>query len=181
MNGRQSRGLRRELLAAGAEPAEIDGLAGVAGRLKEFASVRTARARRPLALRFVPFGLTAAAGLALGAWLVIASQTVLPGSPLFSVQRFSDNAAVRLHPAYRGTVMMKRAQQIKQLVAAHAASGQVLAALADYRSVAAAYTFSSANYDVLEFCQSNLAEAARQAPLPEQRVITAALHALQNA
>jgi hypothetical protein len=177
--------LREELKSAGANGREINELVAVAGNLKQLKSAGKA-SLKPAALYLprsrwsiiVPAGLTALTGLALGMALVISSQAVLPGSWLYPVQKLSDNVAVAVHPQYRGTIMMRRAQQVQQLVAKRAGSPVVLATLADYRAEALAYKSTSANYAMFEYCKTSLRQAAVIAPNPERQAINKALLAL---
>ena len=76
--------------------------------------------------------------------------------------------------------MMKRAQEVKQLIAEHANSSLVLATLADYQTKASAYKSVSANYAVFEYCKNNLQQAAAIAPSPERQAINKTLLSLQN-
>ena len=76
--------------------------------------------------------------------------------------------------------MMKRAAQVKQLVAAHASSSLVLATLADYRVEASAYKAISAHYAVFEYCKNNLEQAASIAPATERQAINKSLLSLQS-
>jgi hypothetical protein len=185
MKDRSSYNLRKELKSAGAHSLEISELVAVAGNLKQLKSVGkpSAKPAAPYQRRsrwaiIVPAGLTALSGLALGMALVIFSQTVLPGSWLYPVQKLSDNVAIAVHPQYRGTIMMRRAQQVQQLVAGHAGSPAVLATLADYRAEASTYKSTSANYAMFEYCKTSLRQAAVIAPNPERQAIDKALLAL---
>jgi hypothetical protein len=74
--------------------------------------------------------------------------------------------------------MMRRAQQVQQLVAGHAGSPVVLATLADYRTEASAYKSTSTNYAMFEYCKTSLRQAAAAAPNPERQAIDKALLAL---
>ena len=113
--------------------------------------------------------------------LVIFSQDVLPGNWLYPVQKISDNTAVALHPSYRGTVMMKRADQVKQLVAENAGRRDVLAALGDYQNEAAAYrSGATTDYALFDYCKADLQQAADKATGPERTAITKTLSSLQN-
>jgi len=177
--------LREELKSAGANSQEINELVAVAGNLKQLKSAGKSlakpagsRQRRSRWAIIVPVGLTALSGLALGMALVIFSQTVLPGSWLYPVQKLSDNVAVAVHSQYRGTIMMRRAQQVQQLVARRASSPVVLATLADYRAEASAYQSTSTNYAMFEYCKTSLRQAAVIAPNPERQAIDKALLAL---
>jgi hypothetical protein len=169
--------LWRELQVAGADEAEINKLLPIAIGLRKLSTPRqkTPRWKTPL----LATGMTVA-GLALGMALVIFSQAAMPGDWLYPVQKISDNAAVTLRPSYRGTVMMKRADQVKQLVAENARSGAVFTALADYQSEAAAYKSDAANYALFDYCKADLQQAANKATGPERTAITQTLASLQD-
>jgi hypothetical protein len=173
--------LHEELKSAGAGSHEINELVAVASNLKQLKSSNKPRQPRSRWAIIIPAGLTALSGLALGMALVVFSQTALPGSWLYPVQKLSDNVAVAVHPQYRGTVMMRRAQQVQQLVAKRAGSPVVLATLADYQAVASAYKSTPANYVMFEYCKTSLRQAAAAAPNPERQAINKALLALSNA
>jgi len=178
MNDYQSRKLRQELRQAGAEPSEINQLArlaGQVGRLKKDPQPSPRYFRR-----LVPAGLTGVICLVLGFYLVVVSQPVLPGSLLFPVQKLSDGLAVDIRPAYRATVMIKRAQQVKMLADNHADDARIVAAVADYQSVSKGYKFSSDNYDVLEFCHSNLSRAADSTHGQARQAIEQSLYRLPD-
>ena len=179
MTSRFNTKLRQELRAGGANEAETGRLLAVGAGLAELPA---AGKRRPqLSWRIaLPAGLTVVFTLFAGGLLVAASQTSLPGSWLYPVQKLSDSAAESVHPQYRAVVMMKRAQEVKQLVAARADAGVVLATLNDYRVEAAVYKTSAANYSAFEYCNTNLQQAAAAAPGPERAAITNALASLHD-
>ncbi|HEX4774881.1 MAG TPA: hypothetical protein VH234_05170 [Candidatus Saccharimonadales bacterium] len=183
----QSNNLRQELKLAGATDSEIKGLLPLATNLKQLknssGSLSKYQSRRQYQSRWkklLPIGITSITGLALGMALVISSQTVLPGSMLYPVQKLSDNLSMSVDPDFRGTVMMKRAQEVKQLIAEHANSNLVLATLADYQTEASAYKSAPANYAVFEYCKTNLQQAANMAPSSEREVINNTLISLSN-
>jgi hypothetical protein len=182
MNKRSHTQLAEELKAAGASASETRELAAVAGSLKQLKGHEPAAAgRRSGTLRtLMPYGFTSLAGIAAGMTLVILSQTVLPGSWLYPVQKLSDNIAVSVHPDYRGTIMMKRAQEVRQLIAGHAAPNVVLAALSDYKNEAYVYKSAPANYAAFEYCKANLQQAAAIAPNSERQAIENTLSSLNN-
>ncbi|HVA11582.1 MAG TPA: hypothetical protein VNG32_05490, partial [Candidatus Dormibacteraeota bacterium] len=134
MKNHSTKNLRGELESAGATTSEIDELIAVASNINKLKSSKNLAVKPSIKRRrqinwkgLVPVGVTSLSGLALGMALVILSQTVLPGSLLYPVQKFSDTIAISLNTNYRGTVMMKRAQEVKQLIAKHANSNLVLA------------------------------------------------------
>lgn len=177
MMGRSNHNLRRELRLAGASEVEARELAALAVDLRR---LRPATRHHSRWTTILPFGLTSLAGLALGMMLVIFSQTAVAGSWLYPVQKLSDSVAILIHPDYRGAVMMKRAQQVKQLVATHASSQLVLATLASYQTEAIAYKSTSDDYSMFEYCKASLQQAAAIAPTPERQAIEAALVSLKS-
>ncbi len=187
MKSQTRNNLKKELISAGAPDSEVNGLLSVARDLRQLKSAEAAFLAPILTdkpesswRKLIPIGLTSITGLALGMALVILAQTVSPGSWLYPVQKLSDNVAMSVDPSYRGTVMMKRAQEVKQLIAGHANSNLVLATLADYQTEAATYKSVSANYAVYEYCKNNLRQAAANAPNPERQAINNALLSLKD-
>jgi hypothetical protein len=185
MKDHKQQQLRKELRDASAKTAEIEELVPIASRLSLLkhsvtpavdagkATTRWQRIFKPIA-----FGVS---GLALGVAVIVISQSVLPTSQLYSIQKFSDNVAVSFHPQYRATVMMKRAQQVNELVAGHASSGKVLATLADYTKEASAYKSTpQANYAAFEYCKTNLQQAASAASPTVRQAISSSLESLEN-
>lgn len=174
-----------ELLHVGASKAEVETLMPLAARLGALrkedlpqVGLREVRSRK---LRFFRTLAVASAGIAVCLILVASSQSVMPTSWLFPVQKLSDNVAMAVHPQYRATVMMKRAQQVNYLVSTHASTQQVLAVLQDYDHQAGAYKhMPHANYAAYEFCKSNLQQAAKTAPAHEQQAILASLQPLKD-
>ena len=169
--------LRKELLLAGASPAETQDLLPIASRLSSLQASK--KASRWLSI-IKPAAFTAT-GLALGAFLIITAQAVSANSWLYPVQKFSDHVAISVHPQYRANVMMKRAQQVNQLVAAHASPQQVLATLADYTREASTYkTMPHANYAAFEYCKTNLQQALAASTLSVHQAIASSLQSLEN-
>lgn len=169
--------LANELRQAGATTAELKRLLPIASRL----SLLKESMARPRWFRYVQPVLLTATGLALGMVLIVMSQAVLPTSWLYPVQKFSDNVAVGIHPQYRASIMMKRAQQVNALVANHASSRQVLATLADYTAEANTYkAMPHANYAAFEYCKTNLQQAAAAAAPPIRQTINDSLKSLET-
>ena len=182
MNNLQQKALHRELKGAGASSRESQELAGIASRLgvlknSDVPQATGSRPRKKLRLALI-IGIPAVTGLALGMFLVVVSQTVLPGSTLYPIQAGSDSLAAAVSPSYRGTVMMKRAEQVKQLIHNGAPADKVLATLADYEKQAASYKSAASNYAAFEYCKNNLQQAAQQATNSERQAITKALVSL---
>jgi hypothetical protein len=174
--------LHEELKSAGASEQEINQLSEIADHLTALKDIHNSslQPRRTTWSRLIPIGLTSLTGLAIGMALVIFSQTVLPGSLLYPVQKLSDNIAMSVNSSYRGTVMMKRAQEVKQLIVNHASSGLVLATLSDYQTEASVYKSVSANYAAFEYCKSNLQQASDAAPKTERQAINNVLLSLTS-
>lgn len=174
--------LRNELKRAGALDVEVNELVELGEsikQLKEANSVPKLRWQAKSRL-IVPAGLALVAGLELGIMIVIASQATLPGNMLYPIQKLSDSVAVSVDPSYRATIMMKRAQEVKQLVANHANSNLVFATLDDYMSEALVYKSVSANYAAFEDCKDNLQQAAKMATGPEYQAIENSLSSLND-
>ena len=177
--------LQVELRQAGASEAEAHRLVPLATQLGQLRvsslPKHLSRQRRMLGLRPLQAIGLSLAGAVLGIALIVASQSVTPNYWLYPVQVASDGVAVALHPQYRATVMMKRAQQVNYLVAMHASTQQVLAVLRDYDHQAGAYkNMPHANYAAFEFCKSNLQQAAAGAPPTERQAIMASLRPLND-
>lgn len=178
------RQFRKELQAVGASDDELRELIPLAASLsvlKNTAESEEApgekRSVRPTL--FKPLAYTTL-GVALGTFLLIMSQSALPTSWLFPIQKASDNIAMHIHPAYRASVMMKRAYQVNQLVVNRADPTEVLATLADYTSVAGAYKSTPhTNYAAFEYCESNLKQASASAAPDVRRAIAASLRILE--
>lgn len=172
--------LRRELRAAGADNAELDALLPVAAQLEELRDAPVMPSGRRW-LQCIKPAAIALSGAAVGMFVVIFSQSVLPTSWLYPVQKLSDTVAVSIHPAYRAEVMMKRAEQVHVLVSQHADSGKVLATLADYTAQAGAYKATpGVNYAAFEYCESNLKQAAVTATPTEKDAISQSLDSLKS-
>lgn len=176
--------LNKELGLAGAKRSEAGGLIEVADRLGTLkgshSTYAKANSSRPWWQRWhvAPLGMSALIGIFLGASLVAYSQASLPGSWLYPAKRVSEKVAVVFDPSYRATLMMRRSQEVEELIGMHASKRIVLATLADYRTEAAAY--KSPNYAAFEYCKNNLEQAAKVATSPEQSAISDALSSLQS-
>jgi hypothetical protein len=173
--------LRRELTDAGATPAELEELLTLTADLGELSQPKAPKTSWFSWPRLVRGTSVALAGALAGVALIISVESVLPTNPLYALQKASDNVAMKVHPEYRGTVMMKRAQQVNTLVAQHAGSPVVLATLHDYADAARSYKNTPhADYAAFEFCKSNLQQAAAKATPAEKAAITKSLTYLQN-
>lgn len=187
MNNQAQRDLRKELKSVGASESELTELSAVAHKLERLKDHNSSLIKTPSPKyqskwsRLLPTGLLSLGGLLVGMALVIFSQTVLPGSVLYPVQKLSDKVSMSMDPNYRATIMMKRAQEVKQLIADHASSSLVLATLSDYQAEAATYKSVPANYSVFEYCKNNLQQAAAIAPSQERQAINKTLVSLDSA
>jgi hypothetical protein len=183
----QPNNLREELKSARATDPEIKELLALATSLQQLKSSKASPSKdksrglyQSTWKKFLPICITSVAGLAMGMALVILSQTVVPGSWLYPVQKLSDNISMSVDPDYRGTIMMKRAQEVKELVTEHASSDLVLATLEDYQHEALAYRSAPANYAVFEYCKSSLQQAVAIAPSSERQAINNTLLSLSS-
>lgn len=182
MNNPQKKVLRSELKAAGASDGELKELVDVASGLSGLKSSGLPQLKQPRRkLRSVlAISVPAAVGLVIGMLVIVASQTVLPGSPLYPVQASSDRVAAAIDPSYRGTIMMRRAEQVKQLISSGAPSNRVFATLADYKKQAAGYKSEASNYAAFEYCKNNLQQAAVHATNNERQAINETLSSLTD-
>jgi len=168
--------LRQELLGSGATIAEANELLQVAGKLRTLKAAPMAAIRKPLWLRLLPTAAVAAIVLLIGTSTMAFAQSSLPGSWLYPVKRLSENTAVAVDPGYRATLMMRRADEVRQLIAADASFDTVNATLAQYKVEAAAY--KTANYSAFEYCKTNLQQAERSASPSEKQMIAGVLKGL---
>jgi uncharacterized protein (DUF1330 family) len=171
--------LLNELQATGASSREAADLARLAGQLKYLKGAsREAKQSRKQRLTFLPLGLTASI-LTIVIILVAISQSSLPGSWLYPVKKTSEASLALVDPGFKGTMMIRRSAEVKQLVANHASTQAIVATLADYRTEAAAY--KSSNYAVFAGCRANLQQAARAAPPTQRMAIEAAISSIPQA
>lgn len=180
------RQLRKELQLAGAADVEINELVPLAaslGRLKTSTLVSDDQTTPmgPHWPRLARVAGIAFAGLIVGLLLIVFSQGVLPGSPLYPVQKLSDRVAITVHPAYRATVMMRRAQQVSALVEARAGSDIILTTLQDYTATARTYATSThTSYAAFEYCKASLQQAATAASPAVRQAIQRDLRPLDS-
>jgi hypothetical protein len=165
MNSKDMNQLESELRDAGASSSEVNNLAKVAISLRDLNgqepgfTIRQA-APRPLfrtRIRVLIAGLSTVAIVGAGIAIASIAQTAFPGNFLYPVKRFTENVAVIAQPSYRGTVMMQRAQEVKQLVALNKNSRLIDATLQSYKLEAAAY--KGGNYADYEYCENTLRQA----------------------
>jgi hypothetical protein len=171
--------LQTELRQAGASKSETAELAQVATQLKVLSTHAVVPVSRPnWYRRLLPLSMASVAGLLIGAMLIAYAQTSLPGSWTYPVKKLSEQAAVLFDSNYRATLMMRRSQEVRELIHNGADQQIVLATLLDYQHEAAAY--KSTNYAAFEYCKSNLVQAAGVAPATERSAIRNALSSLQT-
>ena len=175
--------LNQELQAAGAKPedaAQLVALATGITRLKTTGpQLAPSRSSRQSHFQWWPLLPAAAGGLFAGLILVALAQTSFPGSWLYPVKRASETVALQTQPAYRGVVMMRRAQEVRELVTTNANPSLVTSTLHDYATDAVAYQAQSTeNYAAFRYCQSNLQQAESQARGSERQEIAATLASL---
>lgn len=172
--------LQQELRAAGASAHEARELSGLALQLKGLEGGQVAAGRKNWKLtwmRHLPVAAALLLCVLVGMATVTFSQASLPGSMLYPVKRLSENSLASVHPGFKGTMMMRRAQEVKTLVASHASDDTILATLSDYQREAAAYKTS--NYAVFEYCKDSLTAAVPGATPAVQRAINDTLKSLQ--
>ena len=180
MSKRSQKQLAKELQQAGATKAEVKDLLPLAASLSQL-KVDSPIRRRGWQGKSLKFAAIASLGFAIGIFLIISAEAALPTSPLYRVQKASDAVAVDLYSPYRANVMMKRAQQVRILVAKQASQQTVLATLADYNKLATAYKINSHDdYAALEYCKLNLQQAAQNTRGAELQAITSSLQSLQK-
>jgi hypothetical protein len=176
--------LAAELRIVGASNAELEQLLPIAANLSELKYYNTAVSEPPSSRglqRFLRSIVYAAPVLVVGMFLIITSQTVLPTSRLYPLQKLSDDVAMSVHPQYRATVMMRRAGQVNRLVAEHADSHVVLATLADYTNVAGSYKSAAyANYTTFKYCEASLRQASGKAPPRVRQAIANSLWSVES-
>lgn len=170
------RTLQDELCLAGASAHQAAELATLAGQLKSLKTAPQATTKTlfeplvpPARSRFKLYVLPAFSFLMIVAVLLTFAQSSLPGSLLYPVKRASENTVAFVDPGFKATMMMRRAQEINDLVATHAPAAVVVATLEDYRSDVQLYRVSDTS--VLKYCTSKLQAAAAIAPDYEKRVI----------
>ena len=161
--------IRNELIEAGASRTEVNELALLAsdlGKLKgDHSFVRPTHIRHRITFRhknpvFAFTALTACL-LIVVVGIGLLAQRSLPGGRLYSVKQQSEDAIAVVDPGFQKTVMMRRAQEVNDLVALHASPDLILATLDDYQSDVWTYKISDAQ--VLHYCRAKLQAAAPNA------------------
>lgn len=168
--------LEEELRAGGAGVTEARELADLAGRLPELRrlplvatppglTVGRRFARRRLAwarsARMLAFASTAAVTVLVTGGVIAAAQSAMPGTALYPVKLGTERVAVRLAPGMHDEIMMRRADEVNELVARHSRPAQVDAALASYEQ--AVEKDPSGSYAARDYCAGMLKTAAHEA------------------
>ena len=175
----KTRQLKEELRQAGAKPSEMSELTHIATQLKQLSSSPNIARKQRLGMSIFKPIVLACSGVIIGAIIVMFSQSVEPTSWLYPVQQLSDAVAMKTHPQYRATVMMRQAQQVKELVQVHAPSQVILATLQSYQTVATKYeAMPHANYSAFDYCKANLEQAETIAPTNIRQAINISLDSL---
>ena len=184
--------LERELRAGGAGPDEARELARLAEKLpglrqlplvatppglavgRRFARRRLGlqRSRRTLAL-----AATAAAAVLVTGGLIAAAQSALPGTALYPVKRGTEQVAERFAPGMHDEVMMRRADEVNELVARHGRTAMIDATLASYEQ--AVVSDPNGSYAARDYCAGMLKSAAKQADPATRAKIMASLSRLK--
>jgi hypothetical protein len=178
--------IQDELQSAGANPGEsteLERLATSLSRLKGTEPPGAPNFRltgrqlsRQLFRRPWPHVLSAAAGVLLGVVLLAVAQSTVSGSWLYPLKRASEAITIQVAPSYRATAMMRRAEEVQQLVAHRGQPQLITNTLSDYRQTALAY--KTKNYAAMEYCQRSLQQAETTATGPERQEIAATLSQL---
>ncbi|HUD11417.1 MAG TPA: hypothetical protein VMS08_03330 [Candidatus Saccharimonadia bacterium] len=184
MNGRRNQDLEKELEQSGATQDEARTLANYAQSLRQLKdsepklrplNVGTLHSHklRPGRTRMLATGLTVIGTLVAGIAIAAVAQTSIPGNFLYPVKRVTENVAVTLQPNYRGVLMMRRAQEVAQLVALHKNPGLVNETLQSYKTDVADYKGN--NYADFEYCENSLAQAQSMSQGSERLAIATTL------
>jgi hypothetical protein len=179
MKNNNAHPLEQELLEAGASQDEAQTLANIAQSLHQLKGtepppagdirLRLPLPRRRSRLAALIFGLGLVGSLAVGLAIASVAQTTYPSNFLYPVKRLTENLAVMIQPNYRGVLMMRRAVEVKQLVAVHAEPQLINATLASYKTQVADY--KGGNYEDFEYCESTLRQAEKIATGTERTAI----------
>lgn len=167
--------LEQELVQAGASAEEASVLTKLAAQLRHVYTpppkfiVRRRTSWEKLALAG---GISAVTFLFAGGGVVAMAQASQPGSTLYPVERFSEKVAERLHPSFTNRVMMRRANEIDQLVSSNGSEDTVLDEVHEYNAAFAKARLDQATRD---YCADHLSHAASLASGGEQAAIQEAL------
>ena len=178
--------IRNELLAAGAseyDALELSMLATIVAQLEKKQSLKQLSWLQFMFMfrkRSLAYGLsaiTAAVFIAVVGFTVLA-QSSLPGSKLYSVKIWSENSIAMVHPEFKKTMMMRRAQEVKDLIATHASSRLIIATLDDYHSDVRTYKIMDQR--VIDYCSNKLRSATPNASPEIKAAIEKAIGTIQN-
>ena len=175
MNEQEST-LEEELISAGATAAEAENLARLARRLPATRQLplmqapasllegkRIARRRGLVRIssRVAMLVGSMATAAIVAAVVVVAAQGAMPGDALYSTKRASEAVALRIDPGFHDQMMMRRADEINQLVASGSNNNLIAATLASYdQSVT---HDPAASYAARDYCAGMLEHAAAHA------------------
>jgi len=177
--------MRRELYTAGATTAEVDDLLLIADSLRllrhsNSVVERKNRSRRGIKMIVVPAAYVLI-GIMVSTFIAVIAQVASPDSWLFPVQKASDNVAVMLHPQYREVIMMRRADQVRELAVNESSARAQLGALTSYMEVADEYKNQPhADYAAFRYCESQLSQAAKTATPQVRQAINRSLYSLDT-
>jgi hypothetical protein len=180
MMSNKTESLESELKQAGANADEAKVLAALALSLHDLKGTEPRmnlehQARNPFgnlwhtSSRALTTSLTAVGALCIGLVVAAISQTTIPGNPLYPVKQITESVAVAVQPNYRGVLMMRRAQEVKQLVAQNDSPRLIDATLQSYKSEVAQY--KGGNYADYEYCENTLHQAQSMATGAERLAI----------
>jgi len=178
----QQKQLSKELRQVGANDEEIRELLPIAANLHLLKETDLPAFKPTVWWQYLlKPALFIAPSVAAGMVAIILAQAALPTSPLYPIQRLSDNVVSGLQPSYKAEVMMKRAQQVNQLVTKNANSKIILATLVSYSENARSYKMQSrTSYAAFEYCKSNLQQAATKATPAVRNAINTSLKSLET-
>ncbi|HSX05089.1 MAG TPA: hypothetical protein VLF69_01320 [Candidatus Saccharimonadales bacterium] len=168
------RKLLHELQMMGAGKDEQHDLVAVAQRLRTLQPARSAVGSHES--RRIRWASAAAAAVITLTALTLLAQASLPGSRLYPIKRTSENAALAVVPSYHATLMMRRADEVRRLIAMNASTKTVQSTLRQYQTEAAAYKGS--NYPAFEYCKHSLQQAQTSANPTERQLIASVLQHL---
>lgn len=179
--------IRNELLAAGAsedDALELSMLATIVAQLKNERSLKKPSWLQSMFMsrrRGLVYGLSAitAAIFIAVIGLSVAAQSSLPGGKLYSVKLWSETSIAIIDPGFKKTMMMRRAEEVKDLIATHASSSLIIATLDDYQSDVRTYKIMDQR--VIEYCTNKLRSARPNASPDIKAAIDKAIGTIQDA
>ncbi len=180
MGNNDAHSLEAELRQAGASSGEARELAEFARSLHQLKGrePRLSSVKRPQSRPFAALVASVAVVGAIGLAIASIAQNTYPGNLLYPVKRLTENVAVIVEPNYRGVLMMRRAQEVKQLVALHDNPQLINATLKSYKNEAADYR--GGNYADFEYCESTLRQAETMSSDAERVAIAETIASVKN-